>query len=117
MPPDTPDIAPRELAERLARGDPLTLLDVREPVERTFCSITVPDRVPDLHVPVGDVPMHLDMIRTAAGEGTVVVYCHHGVRSRMVADWLRVQGISGLLNLAGGIDAWSTEVDPQTPRY
>lgn len=48
---------------------------------------------------------------------TIVVYCHHGVRSQRVAQWLLSQGFENVFNLAGGIDRWSLEVDPQLPRY
>lgn len=48
---------------------------------------------------------------------TVVVYCHHGVRSSRVAQWLSSNGFSEVYNMAGGIDRWSLEVDPQLPRY
>lgn len=111
------DIPPLDLAEHLARGEPLALLDVREPFERAFCAIEAPPGVTDLHVPVGLVPSRLDAIRSAAEGRTMVVYCHHGVRSRMVADWLLRQGANPMLSLAGGIDAWSAEVDPRVPRY
>ena len=46
----------------------------------------------------------------------VVVYCHHGIRSAAVVQWLRSQGIPAL-NLRGGIDAWTVTVDPTLPRY
>ena len=48
---------------------------------------------------------------------TVVVYCHHGVRSLRVAQWLSSNGFSDVYNMAGGIDRWSLDVDPQLPRY
>jgi len=47
----------------------------------------------------------------------IVVFCHHGQRSAMVVDWLRRNGFPRAVNLAGGIDAWSCEVDPTVPRY
>ena len=47
----------------------------------------------------------------------IVVYCHHGVRSRQVAHWLRGQGFAQVKSLAGGIDRWSQEIDPTLPRY
>jgi rhodanese-related sulfurtransferase len=116
-PRDLAELAPRDLADKLARGEPLALLDVREPTERSFCAIRVAAGVGDLHVPVGQVASELETIREAAAGRPLVVYCHHGVRSRMVVDWLTHQGVPGLLNLAGGIHAWSVEVDPQVPRY
>jgi rhodanese-related sulfurtransferase len=47
----------------------------------------------------------------------IVVQCHHGSRSAMVADYLRASGFDRVINLTGGIDRWSTEVDPSVPRY
>jgi rhodanese-related sulfurtransferase len=48
---------------------------------------------------------------------TIVVYCHHGVRSALAAQWLSEQGFPAVRNLAGGIDAWAEEVDETMPRY
>ena len=48
--------------------------------------------------------------RRPLARGPLVVYCHHGVRSRAVAEWLAERGLTGILNLQGGIDAWSREV-------
>jgi rhodanese-related sulfurtransferase len=112
-----PEIAPRNLANLLGRGEVFVLLDVREPVERNFCAIPTHPAVVDLHVPVSQVPGRLDDLAAACAGRPTVVYCHHGVRSRMVADWLALQGLSDLHNLAGGIDAWSVDVDPLLPRY
>lgn len=50
-------------------------------------------------------------------EKEIVVFCHHGIRSAMVVEYLREQGFARAVNLAGGIDAWSREVDPGVPRY
>ena len=47
----------------------------------------------------------------------VVFYCHHGMRSLDAAAWLRGQGVEGAKSMAGGIERWSREVDPQVPRY
>ena len=47
----------------------------------------------------------------------VVTICHHGVRSLRAAGWLRSTGVQNVVSLAGGIDAWSREVDPKVPRY
>lgn len=112
-----PDISPRQLADLLARGDAFVLLDVREPVERAFCAIPVHPAVVDVHVPVSQVPPRVSELAGTCAGRTTVVYCHHGVRSRMVVDWLASQGVETLHNLAGGVDAWSTEIDPLLPRY
>lgn len=48
---------------------------------------------------------------------TVLVLCHHGVRSLAVARWLRQNGFDDAISIAGGIDAWSHEIDTSIPRY
>ena len=50
-------------------------------------------------------------------ERSIVVYCHHGMRSLQVAMWLRAQGLADVQSMAGGIDQWSQTVDPSVPRY
>jgi rhodanese-related sulfurtransferase len=110
-------VTPLDLAHRMKRGDALAVLDVREPSERSRCAIAVRAGTPDLHVPLGSLPYRLDEVREAAHGRTLVVYCHHGVRSLMAVEWLDTQGIRVVLNLYGGIDAWSAYVDPTTPRY
>lgn len=104
------DLDPREVAERLRRAPgSLALLDVREPFEREAASIE-----PSLHIPMREVATRLSEIPT---DRTVVVYCHSGVRSLMVASYLESHGFRGIGNLRGGIDAWSLDVDPNVPRY
>ena len=105
------------MRERLEAGEPLTLLDVREPRERSFCAITVPATAGDLHIPMREVPARLGELQAAAARGLLVVYCHHGVRSLAVAQWLAERGIGGVANLSGGIDGWSLEVDGRVDRY
>ena len=117
MSSSVPDLSPREFSGQLTRAETLVVLDVREPFERSICTIVVVPPVVELHVPVGLVTENLESIRSACAGMPVVVYCHHGVRSRMVAEWLALQGLTGLSNLNGGIDAWSRSVDSQVPRY
>ncbi|MGH7678720.1 MAG: molybdopterin-synthase adenylyltransferase MoeB [Gemmatimonadaceae bacterium] len=103
-----PDILPAELAERMRTSSPPHLLDVREPWEWAIGRIGTPE-----HLPMGDLPAALESLdRTRE----LVVYCHHGVRSGMAAEWLRGHGFRAR-NLAGGIDRWSRDVDPSVPRY
>jgi molybdopterin/thiamine biosynthesis adenylyltransferase/rhodanese-related sulfurtransferase len=103
------DITAGELAARLAAGDAPLLVDVREPAEWEVA------RLPGARlVPLATLPR---AIATLEREREVVVYCHHGVRSDLAARWLRQQGFERVRNLAGGIDRWSLEVDPATPRY
>lgn len=115
--PDVSKLTVVELKARLDRGDPITVLDVREDDERAFCAIPMPPVARDLHIPMRDIPDRLDDVRAAIGEDPLVVYCHHGIRSMNVASWLTRQGIPGVHNLTAGIDAWSEQVDPGVPRY
>jgi len=108
-------ISPRELKQKLDSGESLILLDVREPHERAFCSISAPAPILDLHIPMGAVPSRLDDFQNR--DEMLVIYCHHGVRSMVVAEWLAKRVQRSIGNLDGGIDAWSRQVDPQVPRY
>jgi rhodanese-related sulfurtransferase len=103
------EITPQEVKQRQERNEELTILDVREPWERQTASIT-----PSQHVPLGDIPSRLQELDP---EQHIVVYCHHGVRSLSVTDWLRKQGYEKAQSMSGGIDQWSLEIDPKVPRY
>ena len=100
----------QQLQERLDSLEELLLVDCREPVEHQFCRIE-----PSQLIPMGDTPGQLDKLRQDPGR-PIVIYCHHGIRSLQVVQYLRQQGIDAQ-SLAGGIDAWSQEIDPQVPRY
>lgn len=106
------EVAPQEVKQRLDAGDAVVLLDVREPHEFQQARIEGAQLVP-----MGYVPARLQQIETLADEATVVVYCHHGVRSLQVVNWLREQGVASCQSMAGGIDRWSREVDSGIPRY
>ena len=105
------EITVAELKRRLDAGERVNLVDVREPQEFALARIEG-SRL----LPMGEVPASLGAIESMADEAPVVCICHHGVRSLRVANWLREQGVEAL-SLAGGIDVWSLEVDPQVPRY
>lgn len=104
-----------QLAARCAdasQAAPL-LLDVREPWELAVASIR-PARGELLHVPMMQIPLRLaDVDRSRS----VVCICHHGARSAQVVAFLLQQGYPSVYNLTGGIDAWSSLVDPTVPRY
>ena len=87
------------------------LLDVREPEE--FATATIEG---SLQIPMRTIPSRLADLEPHRGE-RIVVHCHHGGRSARVAQWLRDQGFEQVQNMAGGIDAWSQQVDPTVPRY
>ncbi len=104
-----PDIDVQALAGLRADGVVHTLLDVREPNEVAVCAIA-----DSLFIPMQQIPRHVtDLPR----EHPLVVLCHHGTRSGMVADFLRGNGFANVFNLAGGIDAWAQVVEPEMARY
>jgi rhodanese-related sulfurtransferase len=104
------EISPGEVKSRLEKGDPLRLIDVREPEEHAICRIEGARLIP-----MRAIPQHLNELDDDGAP--LIVYCHHGVRSLNVVDWLRRQGLADCQSLAGGIDLWSLTVDPSMPRY
>jgi rhodanese-related sulfurtransferase len=102
---DAPD-----LAAAMAADEPPLLVDVRTDAERSVAAIQ-----PSLHIGLdrfverapAEIPKQRD----------VVVYCHVGARSAQAAIWLKANGWPRVRSLAGGIDAWSEQVDPDVPRY
>jgi rhodanese-related sulfurtransferase len=106
-------LAVRELAAHCAARPSTVLLDVREPWELERAVLQLPG-VALCHVPMGRLPEALASLDPAQ---PVVCVCHHGVRSAQVVAFLERQGFESVYNLAGGIDAWSTQVDPSVPRY
>ena len=105
------EISPQETKRGLDEGT-VVLLDVREPAEYDICSIQGARLIP-----MNTIPGRLQEIVELAESGTLVVYCHHGVRSLNVVEWLRRQAVGNCCSLAGGIERWSTEIDPAVPRY
>jgi rhodanese-related sulfurtransferase len=103
------ELEPVDLKRRLNRGDPLIVLDVREPEEIRLA--TFPRAI---HIPMSDIPSRLTELDPHT---ELVVVCHHGIRSAQVAMYLASNGFERVSNLSGGIDAWSLTVDPTTPRY
>jgi rhodanese-related sulfurtransferase len=113
--PDTPlplETTPQDIQRRLAAGEKLFLVDVREPNEFQLA------RIPGAElIPMRTVPAQLQHLEAASDEAALIVYCHHGVRSLNVVNWLREQGVGECQSMAGGIDRWSLEIDPSVPRY
>lgn len=103
------EISPATLAVRLAQGDAPILLDVREEWEARVAAIDGARLVPMARIPAEQASLPHDR--------EIAVLCHHGSRSAMVADYLRASGHTRVMNVAGGIDRWSVEVDPSIPRY
>ena len=107
----TDQISVQELAEELRSEKPPRLLDVREPEEHELAALPG-----STLVPLGQLLHRTNQI-AAWKNDDVVVYCHHGIRSRHAIETLQQMGFRKLRNLTGGIDAWSREIDPSLPRY
>ncbi|MBL8220058.1 MAG: rhodanese [Bryobacterales bacterium] len=106
------EITPKEVQAMVESGTRVVLVDVREPHEHAICSIE------GAHlVPMNTVPARVQTIEAAADEARVVVFCHHGMRSLSVVNWLRQQGVENCQSMSGGIDLWSLEIDRGVPRY
>lgn len=105
---ETLHLEPLAVAGMMKERSDIQLLDVREPWEHQVARIE-----PAKLVPMNELPGRLESLDRSRA---IIVYCHHGVRSDMAAEWLRSQGFPAR-NLAGGIDRWSREVDPSIPRY
>jgi rhodanese-related sulfurtransferase len=103
---------PQDIRRRIDTGEPLMLIDVREPEEHAITRIGGATLIP-----MRDIPANLQQLEARADDATLIVFCHHGVRSLNVVNWLRQQGVDACQSMAGGIDAWSTSVDSSVPRY
>ena len=109
-------IRPSELSAWLAtvrpHGDPV-VLDVREPSELRTASVSANDFTL-LTIPMGTIPARLSELDP---NRAIACLCHHGGRSMQVASFLQARGFAHVANIAGGIDAWSVELDTSVPRY
>ena len=110
-------VTPRDLAAWLqaahAEGAAPLLLDVREPAEWRAASVQA-DGAELLQLPMQSIPPRLAELDP---DRPVAVLCHHGSRSMQVAMFLKQHGFARVANVAGGIDAWSLQLDPTVPRY
>jgi rhodanese-related sulfurtransferase len=104
-------IQPRELHRKLSAGDPVYLVDVRQPWEHELAAL--PD---SLLIPLNQLATSFATI-SPPRDSLVVAYCHHGIRSLSAAALLEKLGLESVSSLSGGIDAWSIEIDPSVPRY
>jgi adenylyltransferase/sulfurtransferase len=103
-----PEITPRELKTRLDRGDDLYILDVREPHEYQICNLG------GHLIPLGDLSKRASELDSSR---EIVAHCRSGKRSAEAVEFLQRAGFRKVLNLKGGILAWSDEVDPSVPKY
>jgi adenylyltransferase/sulfurtransferase len=103
-----PQITVKELKRRIDAGEDVQLIDVREPYEYQIAQIG------GKLIPQNDVPQRLAEIDR---EREVVVHCRSGARSQRIAEFLKQSGYPRVANLAGGILAWSDEIDPRVQKY
>ncbi|MES2990493.1 MAG: rhodanese-like domain-containing protein [Pseudomonadota bacterium] len=109
------ELSARDLAAMgTAAGAPVPLLlDVREPWEFEHAAIRI-DGLETRLMPMNSIPARIDELDPVQ---PVVCICHHGARSAQVVAFLERQGFEAVYNLAGGVDAWSQQIDPRVPRY
>jgi rhodanese-related sulfurtransferase len=106
------EITPIEVKRLLDEGEKLALIDVREPFEHATARIDGSELIP-----MNTVPQRLQHLEGLSDEAPLIVFCHHGVRSLNVVNWLQQQGIANCSSMSSGIDGWSLLVDPGVPRY
>ncbi|MDR3791939.1 MAG: rhodanese-like domain-containing protein [Terracidiphilus sp.] len=103
-----PQISVSQLKQRIDSGNAPYIVDVREPFEYQICNIGA--RL----IPMNEVPARLAEIPR---DREVVLHCKSGVRSQRVAEFLAQSGYTNVSNLAGGILAWASEIDPAMQKY
>ena len=106
-----PEISATEAHARFTSAHPPRLIDVREADEWALARIPGAELLPLSQWPA----IALEKITDPAAP--LLIHCHHGVRSANAAAFLIQRGFTDVTNLAGGIEAWSSEVDPAVPRY
>jgi rhodanese-related sulfurtransferase len=104
------ELTPDECKSYLEQAEtrPL-LLDVREPWEYQIVHLEDSQLVPMREIPA--------LVETLDPHQEIIVVCHHGIRSRQVAQFLEHQGFSDVVNLTGGLDAWARHTDTSLPTY
>lgn len=106
------EITPQQLQQTMEEHpDDVLLLDCREQQEYDLVHIEGCRLIP-----MSELAERVTELDPEKGR-SIVVYCHHGVRSQRVAQWLQQQGFENVRSLSGGIDRWSLEVQPSLPRY
>jgi adenylyltransferase/sulfurtransferase len=103
------EISAQDLKARLDGGKAPTLLDVRQDWETKLCRLENA-----VHIPIEEIELRTEELDP---QSEIVVYCHKGVRSAAVAEYLRSLGFADVKNLAGGVDFWAGTIDPSMRRY
>lgn len=105
------EVTPRQLKAMIDNGEELVLVDCRTPLE--YQTVRFPQ---GRLIPLQEALSGTEDVEELRGK-RVVVHCHHGIRSLQMAMFLRQQGVEGARSLAGGIDLWAIDIDPQMRRY
>jgi rhodanese-related sulfurtransferase len=103
------EITAKDLKARLDSGLRPVLLDVRQDWETKLCRLEN-----SVHIPIEEIELRTEELDPKT---EIVVYCHQGVRSAAVAEYLRGLGFADVKNLAGGLDFWARTIDPAMRRY
>lgn len=110
---ETMELMPAEVAawHRLPADERPCLLDCREPEEIAICRIEG-----SIAIPMAEIPPAIDRIKSLSDRG-IVIYCHHGMRSLHATHFLRSRGIENCFSMAGGIELWARDIEPEMARY
>lgn len=110
---ETMELMPAEVAtwHLLPADQRPCLLDCREPEEVAICRIEG-----SICIPMADIPLAIERLKNLSDRG-IVIYCHHGMRSLHATHFLRERGIRNAFSMAGGIELWAREIDPEMARY
>ncbi len=106
------ELSPQETELCLNRSPKPLMIDVREPDEFAVTRIDGARLIP-----MQEIPKELQTLEALSDERDLIFICHHGVRSLQVVAWLRARGVENCFSMAGGIDRWSREINPEMPRY
>lgn len=102
------EVTVHDLKRALDEGS-VTVVDVREPWEADIARIEGAQLIP--------LSEFTARAKSLPRGRPILIHCHHGGRSMQATQWLRRNGYDQVANVAGGIDAWSREIDPAVPRY
>ena len=113
-----PEVSVHDVVDKQQQGTEFLLIDVREPNELELASLPAGEFI---NLPLSELrERRLDSLPEALSQNKdadVVLFCHKGLRSAQVTVFLRKQGWSNAVSMAGGIDAWAEEIDESVGKY
>jgi len=104
------EISVQDVRDLIENSVPILMVDVREPGEFAIARIEGAELIPMRNIPQRIMDLE-------DRDESLIIMCHHGMRSLQVAAWLREHGVGNAQSMAGGLDAWSRLIDPAVPRY